>query len=65
MRKSCSISLSVSLSISIFSSSKKNCESVKPNALQMHCNVSNFGGEFLVNSELRVAIGIFDFCANL
>ena len=38
---------SCSLKTSIFSSSKKNCASVIPNALQIACSVSNFGGEFL------------------
>ena len=65
MRKTRNICFSVSLNISTLSFSKKNCESVMPNALQMHCKVSNFGGDFLAYSELSVAIGIPAFCANL
>ena len=61
LRKHCSIAFSFSLNISTFSSSKKNCDNVIPNALQIHCNVSNFGGEFRVNNELSVGIGIFAF----
>ncbi len=57
LRKNCNISLSVSLNISTFSSSKKNCDRVNPNALQMHCNVSNFGGELRVYIEFNVPIG--------
>lgn len=54
LRKHCSISFSFSLSISTFSSSKKNCDNVKPNALQMHCNVSILGKEFLHNIDDNV-----------
>ncbi len=38
---------SCSVKISIFSSSKKNCDSVMPKALHIACSVSNFGGDFL------------------